>query len=114
MSFPLKRHDTLPALRVAVSDDDGYPLDLTTAISVTFSMKAYGAEDGVLKVENEPATIEDIEGGVIRYDWLAADVDTAGQFTGEFEVTSTDGKQTYPGEGEPPLRIVIGIDANNA
>jgi hypothetical protein len=112
MAFALKRHDTLPALRVVISDDAGYPLDLTSATGVTFSMRLSGAT--TLTISSAAAVIEDAENGVVAYYWQAADVDTAGSYVGELEITTPEGKQSFPSASEPPLRIVIDADLNNA
>jgi hypothetical protein len=61
----------------------GVPYDLTGA-SVTFKMRALNS--AVLKV-NAAATIVTPALGQVRYDWQAADVDTAGQFLVWWTVT---------------------------
>jgi hypothetical protein len=51
---------------------------------------------GPVKIDTA-ATVVTAASGIVRYDWLAADTDTAGTFQAEFEVTYSDGKiETFP------------------
>lgn len=73
---------------------DGTAVDLTGS-TVAFKMRAPGTS--TLKV-NAAATIESpATAGNVRYDWQAADVDTAGDFICWWEVT-TSGKVQAVGE----------------
>jgi hypothetical protein len=62
---------------------NGVAVDLTTA-TVRFKMRAVGSS--TLKVDAS-ATIVSAVAGAVRYDWLGADVDTAGQYLVWWEVT---------------------------
>lgn len=72
---------------------DGTPVDLTGK-SVQFKMRLIGSN--TLKV-NQPATIVTPASGQVRYDWQAADVDTAGTYLIWWEVTAA-GKVQSLGE----------------
>ena len=109
-TFVTKRHSRRPYLRLQVNDSDGNPFDFTGAVSVTFLMYT---EAGVEKVDyagviESPPTL-----GILKYQWLAADVNTAGNFSAEFDVDWGAGEtQTIPLDGV--LRIRINEDLDNA
>ena len=73
----LFKGNTSPSLTDTIRVD-GAPFDLTDC-TVKFQMKLIGASS--LTVDTA-ATIVDAEAGEVRYDWQAADVDTAGSFIG--------------------------------
>lgn len=52
------------------------------------------------------AVVEDAAAGQVRYDWVAGDTDTFGEYLGEWEVTRADGSiETYPNLGFRPIYI---------
>ena len=75
-----------------------------TGLSVTFTM--INAATGVAKVSAQSATIVTALSGIVSYDFLAADVDTAGIFWGSFRVTESAQTDTYPASpSEGPIWI---------
>lgn len=92
--FTIKQNDQLPELTVTLSDAQSQTIDLTSATSVLFIMNVKGSS--VNKV-NSAAEIVDADGGIVKYVWLEGDTDTAGNFTGEFQVTYSDDRiETFP------------------
>jgi hypothetical protein len=65
-----------------------------TGLSVTFTM--INAATGTTKVSAAAATIVTAASGIVSYDFVAADVDTAGIYWGTFIVTETAETDTYP------------------
>lgn len=91
--FNIKQNDTLPKLRMLLTDTDGVPLDLTGA-AVLFRMqpKAGGAN----KVSRAGAVVSPATGGIVEYAWQAGDTDTIGKFNAEWVLTYSDGIRTVP------------------
>ena len=99
--FKLKRNDTSPSISGTCQDADGVAVDITSA-TVRFHM----IDSNDVTVVDSGATIASGAAGTVRYDWLAADTDTAGGFRGEFEVTFSDATiETFPNTGYIPIRI---------
>lgn len=82
-----------PSLRVQLVDADG-PVDVTGASSISFIM----SKDGVAKVNNSANVTQEVGAlGIVRYDWVAADVDTPGDYVARWLVTwSTGVTQEFP------------------
>jgi len=78
---------------------DGVAFDLTGS-SVKFKMRADGSS--TLKVDAAAVVVSAVA-GTVRYDWAAADVDTAGDFLGWWEVTLPSSKT----QDTPEFEIVI-------
>lgn len=97
----LKRGDTSPSLLSAILPAT---VDLTGA-TVRFSMRP--KDGGAIKVNRSAAVIVTPTGTpTVRYDWQAADTDTAGFFDAEFEVTYAGGAvETFPNDSF--IRVAI-------
>jgi len=105
--WTMKAHDRLPSIQ-AVLSSGGNPVDLTGATGVKFIMKT--AQGNTIKV-NTAATIVTANAGVVRYDWLAVDTDTAGSYQAEWQVTWTGGKtQTFPTTSYHTIDILADLD----
>jgi len=90
--FYLKRNDTSPAIQVVLRDSSGTAISLAGATVKFLMYDRYGTE-----VVNASATVEDAAGGVVQYDWIAADTAAAGFYKAEFEVTYADATvETFP------------------
>lgn len=73
---------------------DGVAFDLTGS-TVKFKMRAVGS--ATLKVDTAAVVVTPDTAGTVRYDWAAADVDTAGDYLGWWQVTLPGGKtQDHP------------------
>lgn len=94
--FYLKSGDRLPKLRATLSDSSGVAINLTGG-AVQFRMKRSDGT-GDLKV-NSPATIVTPTSGIVEYAWAAGDVDTPGDYIGEFSITISGLVQTIPSGG---------------
>lgn len=102
--FHLKRGDTSPSLLYALTPTDV----VLTGATVVFNMK----DSAGTVVVNQAAAIVVTATGTptVRYDWVSGDVDTAGEFLGEFEVTYSGGaKETFPNYGNIPIQIAEDI-----
>lgn len=104
-TFKTKQNDTKP-IYAHLEDVDGR-IDLTNATGVVFNMRDLS---GTVKVSRGVCTIITPTQGYVRYDFDAADTDTAGIFKGEFEVTWVDGRiETHPEDSYIPIKIIDDI-----
>jgi hypothetical protein len=102
----VKRNDTGSTITATLTDAGGNAVDLSGA-TVKFTMTPDGSTTP--KVNKQGATIVTAASGIVRYTWQAGDLDTAGPFRAEWEVTFGGGAvQTYPGTGY--LRVYVGTD----
>lgn len=110
MAFRIKTNDTSPLLSVTLTDANGTGIGLAGA-SARFHMKAFGADS--LKID-APATVGIVGVGVdglVTYDWIAGDTDTAGTYYGEIEVTYGDARvETFPNNGYFTIIIKEDLD----
>jgi hypothetical protein len=107
-TFTIKRGDTGVSLEATLKID-GAAVNLTGVTSVKFYMRdTNGATSN--KVDGADATVTDAAGGVVQYDWEAADVDAAGTYIAEFRVIAADGKpKSYPDDGFITVTVKNGL-----
>ncbi len=101
MSFTIKQFDTRPFFVVILKDDFGEPteagVDLSTATGAVFNMREHGGT--TIKVNRGAGTITNGTAGEVTYKWGTVDLDTAGTYDAEVEVTWNDGKvETFPSD----------------
>lgn len=104
----MKRNDTWPPLSAVLKDGEGNPLDLTTADTIRILLA------GSITIKTGPAAIVgDPKDGTVEYEWQGAegedpaDLHTAGEYKGEFEITYEDGSvQTVPNDDYFTLAVV--------
>jgi hypothetical protein len=105
--FNIKRGDRLPSIRATLAAG-GEVVNLAGATVVKFILAPKGG--GPVKVKANAVVVNAAQ-GLVRYDWAAADTDTAGQFQGEWEVTWADGKpQTFPTASYHSIDILADLD----
>lgn len=106
MAFYIKQNDTSPSILATLKDASNTPVNLTAA-DVRIHMRDVA---GSLKIDS-PVEVINTSGGIIRYDWEAADTDTSGTFYVEFEVTYTDGAiETFPNTGKEVVIILAELN----
>lgn len=106
MAFYIKQNDTEPTFQAGLLDSDGFPVDLTSATAVRFHMRD---ASGTVIVD-QPMVIITAASGVVQYDWIAADTQTAGSFQVEVEVTYLGGSiETFPNNGYEEVIITDDI-----
>jgi hypothetical protein len=107
MAFTVKQFDRRPLLVGILSDEDGV-VNLTTAGSVFFNMRESGG--GAVKVTRGSTAITSAAAGEVTYTWGTADLDTAGDYEGEFEVVWNDGKaETFPSADYIEITVIDDI-----
>lgn len=103
--FVLKKGDTATPLIVVLSDNNG-PIDLS-GLDVHFKMR--GSTLKTTKVDKPaiPDPDQITNRGKVKYEWDAEDVDSPGNFVGEFRFLS-DGKPLTVPNGNTYIQIEIG------
>jgi hypothetical protein len=91
--------DTLTSLYAKLYRPNGDPVVLGAAETVAFRMISTA---GAVKINDQAATIVSRGSSTtnapaeVRYDWLAADVDTAGEYVAWFIRTSAGNTEHFP------------------
>lgn len=103
--YTLKQGDRLPVISAVLKDSAGAAVDLTGATAKLNIVDDAGT--AVSRTATISATPTD---GTITYDWVADDVDVAGSFYFEYEITFPSGlKQTFPNNKHLTLEIIDDI-----
>jgi hypothetical protein len=112
--FTIRQHDRLPAIAYTLGEDVTTGATTTnsavnlTGSTVTFIMRLVGAASAKV---NATATVVAATSGTVRYDWIAADTDTAGDYQAEWQVTDSAGrKRTFPTVGYITITVVPDLD----
>lgn len=106
MTFHIKQNDTSPSIRATLKDGSGAVINLTDAV-VRFHMRLVGAT--TTKTDSAASIVSPATGGIVQYDWVAADTNTVGSYQAEFEVTFGDNSiETFPNNGY--IRVEITDD----
>lgn len=92
--FWIKKDDTLPIIRVQLTNEDTTPVDLTTVSGVLFNYKIRASGSSVV---NRTCSIESAESGIVQYQWVSGDSINAGMYKSEFVTVFNGGRmQTFP------------------
>ena len=106
-TFYIKQNDTASFITRDLKDAFGAPVNVTGA-TVKFSMRVKPA--GTVIVDDQDAVSVTAGTGRVRYEWTAANTNTADEYEGEFQVTYANGKiQTFPNDGHIPIVITDDI-----
>lgn len=106
MTFYIKQNDTVPSIRAELQNGSGDAIDLIDA-TVRFHMRAIGSSQSKV---NAAASVINAAGGVVQYNWIAADTNTIGAYQAEFQVTYSNGTiETFPNDGYILIEITDDI-----
>lgn len=104
--FYIKENDTVPSIRATLLNGSGDVIDLINA-TVNFHMRAIGGSSVIV---DSAAIVVNAAGGLVQYDWDAADTADIGSYQAEFEVTYSDGTiETFPSAGYIRVEIIDDI-----
>jgi hypothetical protein len=111
-----KRNDTGPDITVVCldgpeGDPSSSPVNLTGATSAKFLMGTINAQgNSTVKVTGAASFDPDRTTGKVTYSWASTDLDSAGDYKAEVEVTWSSGdKQTFPGDGYLTIHVVADV-----
>lgn len=112
MTFVIGVDDLAPSIVMELKQgrdpDTGEPLpfDLTDCDTITFVMAtAIGADP---KVREAASVVGDPIDGVVQYDWVDGDTDTAGEYLAEVEVILPSEKPiTFPNKAAKKQKISV-------
>lgn len=101
-----KTGNTWPPMRYNLQQADGTAIPLDGA-TVRFIMQDSDGNE----VIDGPASIVDLETGLVQYDWQEGDTDTEGTYNAQWEVTFGDGKKcSVPNNGNIEIAILENLD----
>lgn len=116
VDFEIKRGDTAPSLVAVLKDRAGTAVNLSTAASVLFVMRATGAASNSTPKVSRPSTVtadQTVNTGQVTHEWQVADTALSGSFVAEFVVTWADGReQTFPTAGFITITIYDDLEAH--
>lgn len=105
MTFYIKENDTTPSIRATLQNGSGDAVDLVDA-TVRFHMRAIGSTTATIDAD---ATVINVGGGIVQYDWQVGDTADVGSYQAEFEVSYSNGTvETFPSSGY--IRVEITDD----
>jgi hypothetical protein len=102
--------DILAVPEATLQDANGAVRDLT-GLSVSFRMVVWQSPQlvydaaPIVIVNSQPATILDALNGLVRYQWTAPDVATAGVFQAWWMVSNGAGTEHFPPDGSFLIKI---------
>lgn len=104
--YYVKQGSTAAILTATLKDADGAAVSLTGA-TVKFSMRPAGNMTPKVNLATAtPDPDQTANKGKVTYPWVAADVDTPGDYEAEFKVTFPDTKiQRFPTNGYVIVRV---------
>jgi len=112
--FKIRQDNTQFSIVSTLEDSEHKIVDLTSAQSVFFRMSPIGG--GAAKVDSVASIVGNKTDGVVQYDWLDGDTDTAGSFLGSWRVmwNSPDDFQDFPNGGYILVTITPAVDTTYA
>ena len=102
------KQDDVGAPIIAVLNQAGAAVDLSTATGVLFLMRSRST--GAAQI-NAAATVTGAGSGEVTYTPVAGDLDTPGLFDAEWQVTFASGQvATFPSGGYTLINVVADLD----
>lgn len=106
----VRQNDTLPYLDFGLVKDLNKTAHDLTGATVTFTMR--NRKTDVVKIDGASVTLIDAAAGEVRYSWSSGDLDEAGYFNGEFQVTFADERiLTFPAGEYIEIEVLAELDS---
>jgi hypothetical protein len=106
--FQVRKGDTLPPIEYTLDGNDmeaAHPNLAGASVKFIYTQLISGATPTI-----KTATVVDAESNRVKYQWLAGDTATVGDYLCEFEVTYADAtKKTFPAAGPLTLEIIADL-----
>ena len=101
-TFYIKRGDTSPAIRYALSPTTV----VLTGATVRFQMRARRSRGGATVIDAVAVVVTATGTPTVEYQWQAGNTANAGIFEAEFQVTYADGRnETFPNDGFISVKV---------
>lgn len=105
-TFAIKKNDTLPLITVTLKDGADVAIDVSDA-DVTFRMRKADGTPHIYKASGACDFVTDGTNGQVAYSWSAGDLDTPGDYLGEFVIDFGGGDlQTCPNDDYVRIKVV--------
>lgn len=106
--FEVKQGDYGSTSIVGKLTDGNGAVDLTAALSVR--LLATNLDSGVLEISAAASFVAPRTAGQVTYTFAAGDLDTAGDYKVEWEVTFASGTHTFPNDGYALMKVWPELD----
>ena len=100
---PMRTGDLAPAAQITILQDNGSALNLTGLSGGSFTLILHNTTTGADQIGAGTFSIINAVGGIIQYQWVAADTATAGSYALRIFIATAGGQQSVD---DIPLTLI--------
>ena len=102
----IKQGALSPSIQIGLTNNDGTSIDLSDAVSITFTMVSRETELAI--IDTAAMDVDNAAQGLISYQWIAGDTDTVGIYDAEVKVNwpDDDTPEYFPHNDHITVRII--------